>query len=180
MITDPQVLYKLMILYLLRQANLPISNEQISDFFLSKEYTNYITLQQAISELADAHLIKTASVQGRQRYEITREGEETLSFFGDDIPEAIKEDIHTFLKDNKIRLRNEMGITADYRRVAGSDYEVECLIREGKLQLMKLNLSVPEEEQARIICSRWQTVSQEVYSQTMQLLLQDEQIGGLL
>lgn len=174
MITDPQVLYKLMILYLLRQANLPISNEQISDFFLSKEYTNYMTLQQAISELLDAHLIKESSVRGAKRYEITREGEETLSFFGDDISDAIKEDIHAFLKENKIRLRNEMGITADYRKTSTNDYEVDCEIREGKLRLMGLTLSVPDEEQARIICNRWQAMSQEVYSHSMQLLLQDE------
>ena len=53
MINDPQVLYKLMVLYMLRQANLPLSNEQISEFFLSKEYTNYLSLQQVIGELFD-------------------------------------------------------------------------------------------------------------------------------
>ena len=177
MITDPQVLYKLMILYLLRQANLPISNEQISEFFLSKEYTNYMTLQQAISELLDAHLIKASTVRSKQRYEITREGEESLGFFGNDISDPIKDDIHAYLKENRIRLRNEMGITADYRKLSGtggSDYEVECEIREGKLLLMKLTLSVPNEEQARIISGRWQSASQEVYSTVMHTLLQDE------
>lgn len=174
MITDPQVLYKLMILYLLRQANLPISNEQISEFFLSKEYTNYMTLQQAISELLDAHLIKEGSVRGVLRYEITREGEESLGFFGSDISSAIKDDIHAYLKENRIRLRNEMGITADYRKLSSSDYEVECEIREGKMLLAKLILSVPTEEQARIICNRWQSASQEVYSSIMHTLLQEE------
>ncbi|MBO4837991.1 MAG: DUF4364 family protein [Lachnospiraceae bacterium] len=174
MISDPQVLYKLMVLYLLQQANLPISNEQISEFFLTTEYTNYMTLQQGVSELLDAHLIKVTTVRGSQRYEITREGEETLSFFGSDIPDAIKEDIHAFLKKHKIRLRNEMGITADYRKTAGTDYEVTCEVREGKVQLLKLLLSVPSEEQARIICDRWQSSSQEIYSHIMHTLLQDE------
>ena len=173
MITDPQVLYKLMILYMLRQANLPMSNEQISEFFLSKEYTNYMTLQQAFAELLDAHLIKSATVRGVSRYEITNEGEETLSFFGNDISDAIKEDIHQFLKENRIRLRNEMGIIADYRKSSGTDYDVECEIREGKTTLMKMILSVPSEEQARIICNRWQSTSQEVYSSVMQTLLQE-------
>jgi len=173
MITDPQVLYKLMILYLLRQANLPISNEQISAFFLSKEYTNYMTLQQAVGELLEAHLIRQTTVRGVQRYEITREGEETLSFFGGDISDAIKEDIHAFLKENRIRLRNEMGITADYRK-NGNDYDVDCEIREGKLLLMKMTLSVPSEDQACLICDRWQTASQEVYSTVMLTLLQEE------
>ena len=174
MINDPQVLYKLMVLYLLQQANLPISNEQISDFFLTTEYTNYMSLQQGVSELLDAHLIKVATVRGSQRYEITREGEEALSFFGNDISDDIKKDIHGYLKENRIRLRNEMGITADYRRGGGTDYDVECEIREGKIRLMNLTLSVPTEEQARIICNRFQSVSQEVYSGIMQALLQED------
>ena len=174
MITDPQVLYKLMVLYLLQQANLPINSEQISEFFLSTEYTNYISLQQALGELLDAHLIKSSTLRGAIRYEITREGEESLSFFGDDIPEAVRSDIDAFLKKHKIRLRNEMGITADYRKSSGTDYDVVCEVKEGKLQLMKLVLSVPSEEQARIICDRWQSASQEVYSNLMHTLLQDE------
>lgn len=174
MITDPQVLYKLMVLYLLQQANLPINSEKISEFFLSAEYTNYLSLQQALSELLDAHLIKSSTLRGAIRYEITREGEESLGFFGEDIPEAVREDIHAFLKNQKIRLRNEMGITADYRKSTGTDFDVTCEVKEGKLQLMKLTLSVPSEEQARIICDRWQSASQEIYSHIMHTLLQDE------
>lgn len=173
MITDPQVLYKLMVLYMLRQANLPLSNEQIAEFFLSKEYTGYLSLQQAIGELLDAHLIKSSVVRGSSRYEATREGEETLNFFGKNISDAIKEDIHAFLKDNRLRLRNEMGITADYQKTGATDYEVECQIKEGKTLLMKMTISVPGEEQAQTICNRWQNASQEIYSYIMTELLKD-------
>ena len=173
MISEPLVLYKLMILYMLRQANLPMTNEQISEFFLSKEYTNYLSLQQAIGELLDAHLIAVKEVRSSSRYELTREGEETLSFFGKDISDAIREDIHSFLKENRIRLRNEMGIVADYHRLSSSDYLVDCEVREGKSLLMKLSLSVPSEEQAILICDRWQGASQEVYSSVMSELLRE-------
>ncbi|MBP5153966.1 MAG: DUF4364 family protein [Lachnospiraceae bacterium] len=173
MISEPQVLYKLMILYMLHQANLPMTNEQISEFFLSKEYTSYLSLQQAIGELLDAHLITSKKVRTSSRYEITREGETTLTFFGKDISEAIIEDIHTFLKENRIRLRNEMGITADYSRVPPSDYLVRCEVREGKSLLMQLSLSVPTEEQAILICDRWQSASQSVYSSVITELLHE-------
>ena len=100
-----------------------------------------------------------------------------VQLFGNDISDPIKNDIHAYLKENRIRLRNEMGITADYRKMSGTggpDFEVDCEIREGKLLLMKLTLSVPNEEQARIISGRWQSASQEVYSTVMHTLLQDE------
>ena len=174
MINDPQVLYKLMVLYMLRQANLPLSNEQISEFFLSKEYTSYLSLQQVIGELFDAHLIKASAIRGQTRCEITKEGEEALGYFGKDIPDPVKDDIHHFISENNMRLRNEMGITANYQKLPQStDYEVVCEIREGKSSLMKLSLAVPDEEQAQVICGRWQSASQKVYS-----LLMDELLEG--
>ena len=175
MINDPQVLYKLMVLYMLRQANLPLSNEQISEFSLSKEYTNYLSLQQVIGELFDAHLIKSSTVRGQNRCEITREGEEALGYFGKDIPDPVKTDIHQFISENNMRLRNEMGITADYKKLPQStEYEVDCGIREGKSTLMRLILSVPDEEQAQAIANRWQSASQKVYSLVMDELLEDQ------
>lgn len=173
MINDPHVLYKLIILYMLHQANLALSNDRLSDFFLSQEYTDYMTLQQDIGELKDAHLIRVSTVRGVDRYELTREGEESLSFFQDNLSESIKADVQSFLKDNRLRLRNEMGLLADYRKGFGTEYVAELRIREGKNELLNLAVSLPDEEQAKQICNRWKSISQEVYAGLMASLLQD-------
>ena len=174
MINDPQVLYKLMVLYMLRQASLPLSNEQISEFFLTKEYTNYLSLQQVIGELYDAHLIKSSSVRSQTRCEITKEGEEALGYFGKDIPDPVKEDIHHFISENNMRLRNEMGITADYQKLPQStEFEVTCEIREGKGTLMKLSLAVPDEEQAQAIEARFRAKAEKIYNSILTLLTED-------
>ena len=39
-------LYKLIVLYMLNKVNFPLTNTQLSEFILEKEYTNYFTLQQ--------------------------------------------------------------------------------------------------------------------------------------
>ena len=57
MLSEPMTLYKLMILYLLGQVNYPLTEDRISDFFLSREYTTYFTLKQALSELLESKLI---------------------------------------------------------------------------------------------------------------------------
>ncbi len=85
MITEPLTLYKLMILYLLRSVNYPLTNNQLSGFFLDYEYTTYFTLQQCISELVEARLINAHSTKNVTRYEITKEGGDTLEFFQADI-----------------------------------------------------------------------------------------------
>ena len=169
--SEPLTLYKLMILYMLKQVKFPLSNAQISEFFLDKEYTTYFTLQQALSELSESHLVKMESTRNSSRYEITSEGEETLSYFGKKISSAIVDDIDAYLKDNKVRLRDEVGLISDYYRSTAQDYVVHCAIREGKTSLLDLSISVPDKEQAEAMCGKWRGKSQELYSHIMRELL---------
>ena len=174
MFSEPLTLYKLMILYLLKQVKFPLTNAQISDFFLGHEYTTYFTLQQAFSELLDAHLIKMEAVHHSSRYEITREGEDTLSFFGNKISDAIVEDMDQYLKENKVRLRDEVGVVADFYKMNAQDYTVHCEVREGKNVLFEVNLTVPSEEQAELMCVRWRKCNQTIYAFVMKELLKEE------
>ena len=52
-------LYKLMILFLIKKVDFPLSNSQISEFILDKGYTTYFKLQQAFHELEDRNDILT-------------------------------------------------------------------------------------------------------------------------
>jgi hypothetical protein len=174
MFSEPLTLYKLMILYMLKQVKFPLTNAQISDFFLGHEYTTYFTLQQAFSELLEAHLIKMETVRHSSRYEITREGEDTLSFFGNKISEAIVEDMDAYLKENKVRLRDEVGVVADYYKTTAQDYTVHCEVREGKNVLFEINVTVPSEDQAEAMCGRWRTSNQAIYAFIMKELLREE------
>lgn len=171
MLSDPITLYKLMILYMLEHVNFPLTNSQLTDFFLEHEYTTYFTLQQAINELLDAGLLRMESVHNTSRYEITKEGADTLSFFGNKISAAIVEDIDNYLKENKFRLRSEVGIISDYYKSTNQDYVVHCEVREGKTALINLEVSVPDKEQAEIMCGHWKERSQEIYSYVMKTLM---------
>ena len=86
---------------MLAHVNFPLTNSQLTDFFLDHEYTTYFTLQQALNELREAGLIKMETIHNSSRYEITKEGDDTLSFFGNNVSSAIITDIDTYLKENK-------------------------------------------------------------------------------
>ena len=171
MLSEPMTLYKLMILYMLKQVNFPLTNAQLSNFFLDHEYTTYFTLQQALSELLEAGLVKKETLHNSSRYEITLEGEDTLSFFGKKISAAIIEDIEQYMKENKFRLRDEVGVVSDYYKSTNQDYIVHCEVREGKAVLIELNLSVPDKEQAETMCGQWREKSQEIYAFAMKSLM---------
>lgn len=174
MLSEPMTLYKLMNLYMLKQVNFPITNAQLSNFFLEREYTTYFTLQQALNELLEAGLIKMETLHNSTRYEITREGEETLEFFGKTISPAIIEDMDEYLKENRFRMRNEVGLVSDFYKSTNHDYIVHCEVREGKNVLVNINVSVPDKEQAEIMCNHWKARSQDIYSYIMKALMSDK------
>ena len=174
MLSDPITLYKLMILDMLKKVKFPITGTQLSEFFLGHEYTTYFTLQQAVSELLEAHLIKAEYVNHSSRYEITDEGEDTLTFFGNKMSGAIVKDINDYLKENKVRMRNEVGILADYTRTHQQDYRVHGEIREGKSVLFEMSVSVPTMDQAEAMCAHFKRSCQDIYAYAMKELLRED------
>lgn len=173
MMSEPMTLYKLMNLYMLKKVNFPLTNTQLSNFFLVQEYTTYFTLQQALNELLESGLIKMESIRNTSRYEITKEGEDTLSFFGKNIPSGIITDIEEYLQENKFQLRNEVGLVSDFYKSTNQDYIVHCKVQEGKNTLIDLNLAVPTREQAEGMCENWKEGSQEIYAFIMKTLMPD-------
>ena len=173
MLAEPMTLYKLMNLYMLHQVNFPLTNAQLSNFFLDREYTTYFTLQQALNELLDAGLVKKETMRNSSRYEITKEGEETLEFFGKNISPAIVSDMDEYLKQNRFRMRNEVGLISDFYKSTNQDYIVHCEVREGKAVLVNFDISVPDKEQAEIMCNHWKDRSQEIYAYVMKSLMSE-------
>lgn len=170
MLQDPLTLYKLIILYMLNRVTFPMTNAQISDFILEKEYTNFLTLQQVISELTDAGMISTQSIRNRTHLAITDEGRETLSFFENRISDAIKNDIDAYFREKEFTLRNEVSVLGDYYKSTSGEYEAHLVAKDRGINLVDITLSVPVEVVAAAICDNWQKKNQEIYKYLIQEL----------
>lgn len=170
MTRDHLTLYKLIVLYMLERVTFPLTKAQIGDFVLEKEYTDFLTLQQAVSELEDAGLINAKSLNNRTHLEITEEGKETLHFFENRISDAIKEDIGEYFKEHALELRNEVSVTANYYKSVQGEFEADLSIQEKGTQLIAIKLSVPTQELAIAICDSWQEKNQEIYQYLMERL----------
>lgn len=170
MTQDPLTLYKLIVLYMLNRVTFPMTKSQISEFILEKEYTNFLTLQQVINELIDAHLVDAQSIRNRTHLVITSEGEETLGYFENRISPAIKEDINIFFREKEYTMRNEVSILADYYKSTSGEYEAHLVAKDKGISLVEIKLSVPTEDTAAAICDNWQTKNQEVYQKLIEQL----------
>lgn len=165
--TNPKTLYKLMVLYMLKKVNFPLSNPQLWSFFEQSGYTNYFVFQETVQGLLDANLITSESIRNILYYDITKEGNEALYYFLTDISEEIKADMNQYLSANQFQLRNETGVTADYYKTNQFDYCVHLKVREGKNILFELNITVPTEEQAKSLSLSLEENAQTIYSYIM-------------
>lgn len=168
---EPNTLYKLIILYMLQKVEFPLTNTQISDFFLEKEYTDYFTVQQVIHDLFDSELIRMESTHTNTQYTATPAGRETLRYFEDKISESIQEDVLSYFSDKKMELKNENSILADYYKTPEQEYTAHCQIKEKGISRLDFTLTVKTREQAEAICQNWKTQNYEVYACLMDLLL---------
>ena len=169
---EPFTIYKLTILNMLDKVDFPLSNTHLTNFFLEQEYTDYFRVQQVISDLADAELIRTESTHNNTHYYITAAGKETLNLLKDKIPDAIEMDVINYLSLNKLELRNDNAIIADYYRTPNRDFAVRCQYRQKDTNLIDLTLSVQTKEQAEAICNNWKKQNEDVYMFLMDILIQ--------
>ena len=156
---------------MLDKVDFPLTNTQISNFFLEQDFTDYFRVQQVISDLVDADLIRTESTHSNTQYTITAAGKETLEFFKDKISDAIEHDTMAFLEKNKLQLRNDNSILADYYKTPTQDYAVRCQYREHNTNIIDLTLSVKNRAQAEAICNNWKNLNEDVYAYLMDMLL---------
>ena len=163
MTKDPLTLYKLIVLYMLNKVSFPLTKAQIGDFVLEKEYTTFLTLQQAISELIDADMVKARSIRNRTHLEITSEGKQTLEFFKNRISTQIKDEIDAYFKEKSFELKNEISVISNYYKSVSGGFETELIVKEKETNLLDLKLSVPTEELAASICDKWESANQDVY-----------------
>ena len=149
----------------------PLTNTQISNFFLEQEYTDYFRVQQVLNDLVDADLIRAESTHNNTQYSITAAGKETLGFFKDKITDAIERDTMSYFEKNKLTLRSVNSIISDYYKTPDQNYAVRCQFKERGISLIDLTLTVKKREQAEAICNNWKNQNEDVYAYLMDILM---------
>ena len=136
---------------MLDRVTFPLTTAQISEFVLDKEYTNFLTLQTAISELTETGLAESD------------EGRDTLHYFENRISDAIKSDIIDYFKNHKLELRNESSIQGNFYKLVNGEFEAQLVAKDKDVDLVNIRISVPTQELAASICANWQKKNKEIY-----------------
>jgi len=171
---EARMLYKLIILYFLDKVDFPISNTQLTNFMLDKEYAHYFNIQESFNDLLDDEYVHSDKINNNHVYLITETGHEALSFFGSTLSPTIKDDIDAFIQENEYALREEVSTFADYHMLRNNEYVTRLQVWERGKTIIDLNLNVSSEESANMICKNWRLKSSDIYAFVLTNLMSDE------
>ena len=166
-----EMLHKLMVLYLLKRVNFPMSTAQLWQYFRGKDYMTEDEFGTLMKGLRDANLIRSEELNGVLRHELTKEGDEALFYFTSDISESLRKDMEDYIVLNKMQARSETGIATGYEASGDGGYYVHLKIREEKTVLFEMRLSVPDKEQAETLSAHLQDNAQAIYAFVMKKLV---------
>ena len=163
---------KLLLLYLIDKMDIPLSNSQVADFALSKNYMNYFSLQECLSEMVQTKYLDSYKENNSTRYTITDRGLQTLEYFERRLPIDVRNKINQYVLENRKRIKKDYETTANYfKEINSDDFTVKCAIYENDYMLMEINLSVVSREQAKLICSNWKTNINTLYGDILSKLI---------
>jgi hypothetical protein len=156
---------------MLKKVDFPLNTSQLSQFFVDRNYTDFLTLQQSISSLLENGFITKEVVHNNSQFTLSPAGEEALQMFQYKISDGIQDDVLDFFTENKYKLRNEVEVYSNYVPAADNEYIVECVVKERNSTVLNLKLNVATKDMAVTICDRWKEQSSEVYTYLINQLL---------
>lgn len=161
---------KLIILYLMKSVNCPLSNLQILRLLYDFEGFNYYYFQHLLSELVEKNYIESYKQGDDWLYEISKNGCELLSLTGNMLPGIIKHKIDLITKELLKEVKNEISVTAEYIPENDNEYMTHCKITEGHKILFELSIYCGSQKQAKEIADKWKNNAHRLYPDIIKLL----------
>ncbi len=168
---EPNLIYKVSVLCLLSKSSSLLTNAQIAQFFLDKQYTGYFHIQQILSDLEESEFITSSVTVGNTKYAITETGKQTFEVMRDKLTEGIEQDIEDYLKQIHVEIRVDNAVTATYDRDVSGGYIVHLRFEQNGRKILNLDLHAVSEEQAERICLNWKARSMDVYDAVIDTLM---------
>ncbi len=162
---------KVLILFFVKELNMPIGNIQFNKIMLENRFMNYFYLQQYLGELIDEGLLEVNKQDGGKFYGISKKGLSILNMFEVILPAGLKKRIKESIKPLRKNVRMETHITANYYPDEENGYHAHLKINEDTFPLMEVKITTGSKEDARNICRNWTTFPQELYSEILEALL---------
>ena len=144
---------KLILLYMLEQIEIPLSEQFIFDICTSKNsWINYMELKVVFPELLKFNFIFSPDQNNEnKRYSLTALGRNCVNSFYADIPENLRADISAFCKNNRMYFKRLQEYVADFKKNNDGTYMVKLKIIDSASNTPSFEIAINLQTRAEAI-----------------------------
>lgn len=162
---------KIIMLYILSKPKKKISYKVYLELVTSLSDINYFDFNELLTDLCNDNFVKETLIDTEEEqikyYELTEEGIKTLDLTIGMLAGIIKLRIDSnFIRDYKV-IRNHYSVTAEY---IPSKSIVVCKALDDERDIIKIELLIKNEEEAKTIVRNWNDKASKLYIDILELL----------
>ena len=166
---------KLMILYTLKKALIPLSREQITEVMSEHGLENYIAIAQHITELEETACLATVPMYRLQTAVLTKRGEEVVNLFSGMLPKSLRESIDSFLEAHSDEFRRENSSQVETRSLTDGNFTTSLALVENGDAFFEIRIKLPAAKYTRIAERQWEKLNKKLYMDTLLALTTEEE-----
>ena len=153
---------KMMTQYALRELG-PCSNLQLIAFMTENDLMNYFDLQSSLYELSRGGQLLKDPVKNDEYYTITPQGEDAISFFSLRLSDSALSRVDAAAPLFRKQMRRDRELFSSINHEGRNEYHALLGIKEGGMELLRLDLSMPTAELAERFRAAWPEKAKEIY-----------------
>ena len=161
---------KVLILYILKNVNESLTNNNLYKIVLAVIDMNYFYFQQFLLDLIDNGYVMHYQTEDVTLYQITDKGRETLELTEDLLPGIIKLQVDTNLKGAVEQVSDEGSIIAEYVPKSENYYNITCKIVEKNETIFEIKTFAGSRDQAKQIVNNWKSYAIQIYPKLIETL----------
>lgn len=164
--SEDTALQRLILLKITSSSMSNITNTKISEAAIENFDMNFFQVQQHLSELTESGFLASSKFGGEVTYSITDAGNSILELFKDKLSDQISSLVESlFITSGQLQ-----GADASYFLSETGEYSVDLVLTERGLTIFRLTLSIPDEIQAKKICSNWKLEPSNIFGKIMKII----------
>ena len=165
-LSEDTALQRLILLKITSSSMSNITNTKISEAAIENFDMNFFQVQQHLSELTESGFLASSKFGGEVTYSITDAGDSILELFKDKLSDQISSLVESlFITSGQLQ-----GADASYFLSETGEYSVDLVLTERGLTIFRLTLSIPDEIQAKKICSNWKLEPSNIFGKIMKII----------
>ena len=168
-----ELMIKIILLFVFHHYEKPVSNQRLTDLVLQEVDIDYFDLQKALYELLKIDWVRIFKDEQQQLYELTPVGQESSTYFTDEIPYIIKEKLLFSIRKQQRLDLPKTAIEADIAVSDKGEFNVYLKIFEVGDLLFELSINVGSRELALRTKEHFLNNALEIYMNTTQNVMKD-------